>query len=106
LAKNAKYNGSELARLCGVSTRQLQRHFRRWFRQTPQRWLDDRRLIAAQQWLLQGESIKTIAIDLGFKHPSHFCHQFKRRNKMTPTQFVKMRTQNVAPTQQMSLTVN
>ena len=87
LAETAHYNSSELARLCGISTRQLQRHFRRSFYCSPQSWLNERRLLAAQHLLLSGESIKKIALDLGFKQPSHFCRQFKIRNKMTPSEF-------------------
>lgn len=87
LAEAAHYNSNELARLCGVSTRQLQRHFRRCFYCSPQSWLNEQRLLAAQQLLLSGESIKKVALDLGFKQPSHFCRQFKIRTKMTPSEF-------------------
>jgi len=87
LAETAHYNSNELARLCGVSTRQLQRHFRRCFYCSPQSWLNEQRLLAAQQLLLSGESIKKVALDLGFKQPSHFCRQFKIRTKMTPSEF-------------------
>jgi AraC-like DNA-binding protein len=87
LAETAHYNANELARTCGISTRQLQRHFRRCFRCSPQSWLNERRLVVARDLLLSGESIKKVALDLGFKQPSHFCRQFKSRNKITPSQF-------------------
>jgi AraC family transcriptional regulator len=87
LAETAHYDSNELARLCGISTRQLQRHFRRNFHCSPQNWLNERRLVAAQSLLLSGESVKKVALDLGFKQPSHFCRQFKSRIKMTPSQF-------------------
>jgi len=87
LAETARYNSNELARLCGISARQLQRHFRRNFYCSPQSWLNERRMLAAQTLLLSGESIKKIALDLGFKQPSHFCRQFKIRTKMTPSEF-------------------
>jgi AraC family transcriptional regulator len=86
-AETAHYDANKLARLCGISTRQLQRHFRRNLHCSPQSWLNERRLLAAQSLLLSGESVKKVALDLGFKQPSHFCRQFKSRNKMTPSQF-------------------
>jgi len=87
LAEAARYDANELAGLCGISARQLQRHFRRNFHRSPQNWLNERRLLAAQDLLRSGESVKKVALDLGFKQPSHFCRQFKNRNKMTPSQF-------------------
>ena len=93
LAQSAHYNAHELAKLCGISTRQLQRHFRFRFRCSPQSWLNYRRLLAAEGLLRSGDSVKKVAFDLGFKQPSHFCRQFKTRNKMTPSQFAV--TQNV-----------
>jgi AraC-like DNA-binding protein len=87
LAKTANYDANKLAQLCGISTRQLQRHFRRRFQDSPQNWLDDRKMSLAKSLLLSGDSVKQVAIDLGFKHSSHFCRQFKCRNKMTPSEF-------------------
>jgi AraC-like DNA-binding protein len=87
MAETAHYDANELAKICGISTRQLQRHFRRCFHCSPQNWLNERRLLLAKALLLSGESVKKIALDLGFKQPSHFCRQFKSWNKMTPSQF-------------------
>jgi AraC-like DNA-binding protein len=87
LAGTAHYDANELAKLCGISTRQLQRHFRQNFHRSPQDWLNERRLIIARELLLTGESVKKVALDLGFKQTSHFCRQFKSQNKMTPSQF-------------------
>ena len=86
-ARTANYDAKQLARLCGISRRQLQRDFRRLFQSSPQRWLDDRRMAAAQKLLLSGESVKKVASDLGFKHASHFCRKFKSRHHMTPSKF-------------------
>jgi AraC-like DNA-binding protein len=87
LAETAHYDANQLAKLCGVSTRQLQRYFHNNLHRSPQNWLNERRLQAAQALLLSGESVKKVALDLGFKQTSHFCRQFKNRNKMTPSQF-------------------
>jgi len=87
LAPAAHFNAHELATLCGISTRQLQRRFRFRFRCSPQSWLNHRRLLVAEELLLSGDSVKKVALDLGFKQASHFCRQFKKCKKMTPTQF-------------------
>jgi AraC-like DNA-binding protein len=90
LATSAQYNAKHLALLCGVSVRQLQRRSRKWLNLSPQHWLDQRRLIEAQQLLSAGQSVKQVALHLGFKQPSHFCRQFKRHHNMTPSQFVSL----------------
>jgi len=87
LAETSRYDANQLAALCGISTRQLQRYFRCNFSCSPQSWLNELRLQVAEVLLLSGESVKKVALDLGFKQPSHFCRQFKNRNKMTPSQF-------------------
>jgi len=87
LAPAAHYNAQELAKLCGISTRQLQRHFRFRFCCSPQSWLNHRRLLVAEELLLSGDSVKKVALDLGFKQPSHFCRVFKTWNHMPPSQF-------------------
>jgi AraC family transcriptional regulator len=87
MAETTHYDANELAKICGVSARQLQRHFRDNFHCSPQGWLNERRLLKARRLLLTGDSVKKIALDLGFKQTSHFCRQFKSRNRMTPSQF-------------------
>lgn len=87
LAQKAHYNANELADLCGISPRQLQRHFRRKFHCSPKTWLNQRRFLLAQTLLLKGEPIKKVALDLGFKQTSHFCRRFKSHNNMTPSEF-------------------
>ena len=88
LAELAGFRAKEFARLCGVSLRTLQRQFQRLLRQTPQRWLYERRLIAVQRLLLGGCSENEAALKLGFKHLSHLCRQFKIRYHLTPLEFV------------------
>jgi AraC family transcriptional regulator len=87
LAMAARYNARELAKLCHVSVRQLERDFRLELERTPQDWLNEQRLIVAQQKLLAGELVKVVALELGFKQVSHFCRQFKSLHNLTPSQF-------------------
>jgi AraC-like DNA-binding protein len=91
LAERAQYRARNLAALCNWSMRHLQREFRHDFGRAPQDWLNERRLLAARDRLLSGEPIKKIAADLGYKEISHFYHQFKAANRMTPSEFAALR---------------
>jgi AraC-like DNA-binding protein len=93
LAEAANYDAKELARLCQLSIRQLQRDFRRCLGRSPQAWLNERRILAAQQMLLAGQPIKCVAFELGYKQCSHFCRQFKSISYMTPSEFVSVQAQ-------------
>jgi AraC-like DNA-binding protein len=88
LAVKANYCSRELARQIGRSPRQLERIFRKQFARSPQSWLNEQRLFAAQILLLSGKPVKEVALGLGFKHSSHFCRQFKLTKKLTPSDFV------------------
>ena len=97
LAADSVYNSRKLAHLKGVTPRQLQRIFRTQFGRSPQEWLNEQRVLAAQGLLRIGAPIKKVSIDLGFKQTSHFCRQFKIMNGLTPTQFKTVSAgQNVA----------
>ena len=87
LSSAAQYNARKLASICEVSLRTLQRQFHQTLGRPPQSWLNELRIAVAQNLLQHGTLIKEIASDLGFKHSSHFCRQFKRHAKMTPSQF-------------------
>ena len=87
LACLARYDARELAIHCDISLRTLQRQFQEALKRSPQHWLKEQRLLAAKDLLIQGIPIKAIASDLGFKHYSHFCRQFKELSKMTPSEF-------------------
>jgi transcriptional regulator GlxA family with amidase domain len=51
LAQEARYGIRALARRCGISTRQLGRHFRATFHQPPHAWLHALRLQRALERL-------------------------------------------------------
>jgi AraC family transcriptional regulator len=92
LAVTARYDAKVLARLCGLSARQLQREYRRVLQCSPQSWLNERRMAAARSMLQAGVPVKRVAFELGFKQPSHFCRQFKSYNRLTPSEFAATRT--------------
>jgi AraC family transcriptional regulator len=92
LAKTARYRSSQLAQLCRVSPRQLQRFFRRAFKRSPQTFLDDVRLNAAPALLLGGSYVKEVSHELGFAHPSHFIKRFRRRYGSSPLSYAVTRS--------------
>ena len=94
LAQAARYNAVVLAKLCKLTTRQLQRRFRHALGCSPQAWLDGQRILAAKQLLLSGYSVKGTASELHFKQTSHFCRQFKMSNDMTALEFVALHRVN------------
>jgi AraC-like DNA-binding protein len=102
LARSARYRPDNLARLCSVSLRQLQRHFAARFGCAPRVWLDDLRLQEARTRLLAGEYVKALAFDLGFANAPHFCRSFKLRYGLSPLAFVAEHSQDVGRMQSMS----
>lgn len=85
LAAEANYRPCELASLCTVSLRTLQRHFNRCYGMKLGDWLRDVRINHAYQRLQTGEAIKVVAYELGFKQPSHFSRVFKQVYGVSPS---------------------
>ena len=88
LAAESGYRIGEMARNSGVSARQLRRYFQKQNGSRPKRWFDKLRADAAAQQLERGESVKTAALDNGFKHPQSFTRFFSRL-KGTPPKLLK-----------------
>lgn len=87
LAENCQYRAPELARLCHVSLRTLQRHFRKHYQTTVSEWMRAVRLERARAMLSTAESIKRVSFDLGYKQPSHFTRDFKQHFGIAPSAF-------------------
>lgn len=92
MAEQANYDHLHLARLCGVSLRQLERVCLARFDQTPTEWLNEKRLARAQELLAQGLPIKAVAIELGYGHASNFCREFKDVIGLKPSQWASLMT--------------
>lgn len=88
MARSANYNAAQLAKLCNITTRQLERQSQSTLGCTPQQWLDEQRMLHAQALLREAGTIKNVAFQVGFKQPSHFCRQFKQYCGITPTEFI------------------
>ena len=69
------------------------------YRQTPGKWLNDKRLDYASQLLLSSDlNINEIGYECGFSNSSHFNKSFKDKYQVTPKQFriAKRGTLNMA----------
>lgn len=74
-----------LARQAGMSTRQLERLFRRYLNRSPKRYYMELRLNRARNLLLQTDmSVLDVAIACGFSSPSHFSKCYRRQFENTP----------------------
>ena len=74
-----------LAREVGMSTRQLERLFRRYVQRSPKRYYMELRLQKARNLLMQTEmSVIEIALACGFASPSHFSKCYRAHYGTTP----------------------
>lgn len=88
LAREARFSATRMAKICGITLRQLERHSQRTLGCTPQMWLDEQRMVAAQLMLREADTIKEVAFRLGYTQASHFSRQFKQYYELTPTEFI------------------
>lgn len=83
---------SEFAQLACRSVRQFNRDFQEIYKETPQKWIRNRRLEFAHQLLHNTEqSISDICFDSGFNNYSNFIQLFRQKYSITPK---KLRAQN------------
>ena len=74
-----------LAQEVGMSTRQLERLFRRYLNRSPKRYYMELRLKKARNLLMQTEmSVINIALACGFSSPSHFSKCYRAFYQTTP----------------------
>jgi AraC-like DNA-binding protein len=85
LAVKAGYRPSDLASLCQISLRTLERHFQKNYGMTVSRWMRELRLGKAYESLTQGKSVKESAFDHGYKQVSHFSREFKNHFGVSPS---------------------
>ncbi|MEM7643900.1 MAG: GlxA family transcriptional regulator [Pseudomonadota bacterium] len=76
---------SILASQVGMSTRQLERLFRRYLNRSPKRYYMELRLAKARNLLMQTDmSIINVALACGFTSPSHFSKCYRAHYGTTP----------------------
>lgn len=74
-----------LAEEAGMSTRQLERLFRRYLNRSPKRYYMEIRLQKARNLLMQTEmSVINVALACGFSSPSHFSKCYRAHYQTTP----------------------
>ena len=78
---------TELAEICNMSVRQLTRSFRASRDCSIGDYIDQTRIETAKRLLRSDESIKAIAISMGFSSASHFTQAFRRATGVTPRVF-------------------
>ncbi len=76
---------ADLAEEVGMSTRQLERLFRRYLNRSPKRYYMELRLARARNLLMQTElSVINVALACGFASPSHFSKCYRAQYGTTP----------------------
>ncbi len=76
---------SDLAEEVGMSTRQLERLFRRYLNRSPKRYYMELRLQKARNLLMQTDmSVINVALACGFASPSHFSKCYRSHYNTTP----------------------
>ena len=87
VAREAKFRPGDMAALCSMSLRHLERLFSEHFQQTPKRWTRELRSDLARQLITLGWTNKAVAKELGFANPSHLCREFKELYGLRPGDF-------------------
>ncbi len=77
----------DLSAVTNLSSYQIIRAFHRELGTTPHAWLIRHRVTLATALLQQGESIATIAFEVGFADQTHLTRHFKRIHGKTPARF-------------------
>ena len=76
---------ADLADEVGMSTRQLERLFRRYLNRSPKRYYMELRLQKARNLLMQTDmSVINVALACGFASPSHFSKCYRSHYNTTP----------------------
>ena len=86
-AEQAEYNVDNLAKICGVSTRHLERLFKAIGWPPPKQCLRKLRMKRALELRREGLSVKEIADRLDFHDSAHFSKRFHDSFGVWPTEF-------------------
>ena len=96
LAKEANFRPAEMAAICRVSLRQLERHFGKELKSTPKEWIRQFRCRLALKLIMEGYSNKAAASELKFGNPSHLCHEFRKVYGSSPQTLAQSEPRDVA----------
>lgn len=88
LADRVNYCVADLANLCGISERALERLFFSHTGMPPHQWLNEQRQREGLSMRLAGKSVKEASIDLKYSLPANFSRDFKRFWGRPPSSFL------------------
>lgn len=77
LARDARFHPADMAALCSISLRQLERFFAHQRREHLGAWARELRCRLARNLISQGWSNKAVFSEFGFANEAHLCHEFK-----------------------------
>ncbi|MCM8540015.1 MAG: AraC family transcriptional regulator [Lentisphaeraceae bacterium] len=78
----------DLAKIANLSTRQLERRFKKLFGLSPIRYINEHRIRMACTMLRQTQkNIAAIAKEVGFYDHAHFVHKFRTSMKIAPSEY-------------------
>ncbi len=84
----AKFNGSYLCRLAGLSQASLRRLFKQQTGKSPFEFANELKMMAAaRQLLTTNYPISTVAAELGYEDPNYFSRAFKRVFGVSPKHY-------------------
>lgn len=91
---NSSFNSSdisvsEICRRVGVGETSLRRLFKKYYFKTPNEYIIDLRIDYAKSLILNGESVKSAALQSGFNDPKYFSRIVKKRLGITPCELTK-----------------
>ncbi|NYT64576.1 helix-turn-helix transcriptional regulator [Alcaligenaceae bacterium] len=73
----------------GLHSRTLHRLFVKEVGMSFVQWRQQAKLLAALEWLAEGQQILSVALDLGYQTQSAFTVMFRRSLGITPSEFIK-----------------
>lgn len=88
LAKQSGWDVHVAAQLLGISRRSLGRLCQRDLDCTPKEFFHRERMAHASELLVARQSIKAVALNLGYTRPANFSRDFKRHFGRTPRALV------------------
>lgn len=87
---NANLKNQDLANECNISEVYFRKLFLKQFHTTPKQFILDIRLQKAKQLLKEGRlKIYAISEQCGFSNSYHFCHTFKEKTGLSPTEYME-----------------
>lgn len=81
---------SDMAEMCAMTERTFYRKFTNKIGYTPAKFLEQRRLLRAKEYLSSGKAIKTIYSELGYQSVLGFCKAFKSKYGLSPALFKRL----------------